>query len=95
MHNPRRQRMINYEYTLHAKRGQKNQAADPTEVALTVERGELIGVRDNKGSRKRVFRAGYNQDGKDYLEKELAVVYTFEKGSVVIITMVTRYGQFE
>lgn len=95
MHNPRRQRMINYEYTLHAKRGQKKQAADPTEVALTVERGELIGVRDNKGSRKRVFRTGYNQDGKDYLEKELAVVYTFEKGSVVIITMVTRYDQYE
>ena len=87
--------MINYEYTLHAKRRRKKQAADPAEVALTVERGELIGVRDNKGSRRRVFRAGYTQDGRDYSEKELTIVYTFEKGSVVVVTMITRYGQFE
>ena len=86
--------MINYEYTLHAKLRQKKQAADPAEVALTVAKGELIGVRDNKGSRRRVFREGYTQDGRNYADKELTIVYTFEKGSVVIITMVTRYGQF-
>jgi metal-dependent hydrolase (beta-lactamase superfamily II) len=95
MYNPRHQQEINYEYTLHAKLRQKKQAVDPAEVALTVEEGTLIGVRDNKGSRRRVFRAGYNQGGRDYLEKEITVVYTFEKGSVVVVTMVTRYGQFE
>lgn len=84
--------MINYEYTLHAKLRQKKQAADTTEVALTVERGELIGVRDNKGPGKRVFRAGCNQDDKDYPEKELTVVYTFEKGAVVMVTRDCYYG---
>ena len=95
MYNPRRRQEIKYEYTLHAKRRQGKQAANPSEIALTVEEGTLIGVRDNKGSRRRVFRAGYTQDGKDYSDKELTVVYTFEKGLVVVITMVTRYGEFE
>ena len=95
MYNPKLQCVINYEYTLHAKRRQDKQAADPAEVALTVERGRLVEVRENKGSRRHVFRAGYTQDGRGYPEKEIKVVYAMEQGSVVIVTMVTRYGQFE
>ena len=95
MYNPRNRQEIAYEYTLHIKRRQIQQHAELEEIALTVEEGCLIGVRDNKGSRRRVFREGYTQDGRNYADKELTIVYTFEKGSVVIITMVTRYGQFE
>ena len=95
MYNPRNRQDIAYEYTLHIKRRQRQQRAELEEIALTVEEGTLIGVRDNKGSRRRVFRAGYTKDGRDYSEKELTIVYTFEKGSVVVVTMVTRYGQFE
>ena len=95
MYNPRNRQEITYEYTLHFKQRQRQQHAELEEIALTVEEGTLIGVRDNKGSRRRVFRAGYTQDGRNYSEKELTIVYTFEKRSVVVVTMITRYGQFE
>ncbi len=95
MYNPGNWQEIAYEYTLHVKRRQTQQHAELEEISLTVEEGTLIGVRDNKGSRRLVFRAGYTQDDRDYPEKELTVVYTFERGSVVVVTMVTRYGQFE
>ena len=95
MYNARNRQEIAYEYTLHIKRRQIQQHAESEEIALTVEEGTLIRVRDNKGSRRRVFREGYTQDGRNYSDKELTIVYTFEKGSVVVVTMVTRYGQFE
>lgn len=87
--------MIDYEYTLHARRRGREQAASLAEVSTTVEEGTLIEVRQNKGSRIHTFREGYTQDGKDYAEKELKVIYAMERGKVVVVTLVTRFGQFE
>ena len=95
MYNYRSRREINYEFTLHARRRRKEQEATPEEIAETVENGSLIGVRENKGSRRRVFREGYTSNHTDYDEKELRVVYAIENGSVIVVTLVTRYGQFE
>ena len=95
MYNYRSRREISYEFTLHARRRRKEQEATPEEIAETVENGSLVRVRENKASRSRVFREGYTSSHIDYDEKELAVVYAIEKGSVIVITLVTRYGQFE
>ena len=95
MYNPRKRQEINYEYTRHAKRRQQEQDTGLAEVALTVENGALIEVRGNKGSRTRVFRAGYTHRDVYYPDKELRVVYAMEKDSVVVVTIVTRYGRFE
>ena len=95
MYTHRSQQEINYEYTLHARRRRKEQDTTPEEIAQTVENGSLIGVRDNKGSRKRIFREGYTSNHIDYCDKELTVVYAMEKGAVVVVTLVTRYGRFE
>ena len=95
MYNYRSRREINYEFTLHSRQRRKQQEATPQEIAETVENGSLTGVRENKGSRWRVFREGYTSNHIDYDEKELTVVYAIEKGSVIVVTLVTRYGQFE
>ena len=95
MYNFQSQREINYELTLHARLRRKEQEATPREIAETVENGSLIGVRDNKGSRRRVFREGYTSNDIVYDEKELTVVYAIEQGSVIVVTLVTRYGQFQ
>lgn len=86
--------MIDYEYTLHANRRRERQGASSAEVSTTVEKGTLVEVRENKGSRIHVFMAGYRQDGEDYPEKELRVVYAMERGKVVVVTTVTRFGRF-
>ena len=89
------QRVIHYEYTLHARRRCREQAASPVEIFTTVEEGSLVEVRQNKGSRTHTFSAGYTQDGEDYPHKELKVVYAMENGKVVVVTLLTRFGKFE
>ena len=76
------QRMINYEYTLHARRRRVQQGASLPEISTTVEEGTLVEVRQNKGSRTHVFRAGYTKDRENYAEKELKVIYAMEEGNI-------------
>jgi hypothetical protein len=39
-----------------------------------------------------VFDFASTWDGRWYLEKEVAVYYTFEEGTTILITVKVRYG---
>jgi len=82
-------------YTSHARTKMTERGVREEEVVETVRAGALLRVRGNRIGRRRVFAVGYQWEGRDYLHKEVAVIYTEEGEQQVIVTVLARYGRWE
>ena len=63
---------------------------EENEIVDTVEAGELIDTVSNRFVRRCVFTEGYRWHGREYLHKEVTVVYVTEGQRSVILTAIAR-----
>ena len=87
--------MPTYDFTPHVTRNMRLRGIEEDEVITTVAVGDLIDTVGNRFIRRRVFTEGYRWYARDYLHKEVTVVYVIEGQQTVILTAIARYGQWE
>jgi len=86
---------LRYRFTGHALDQMQERGITNRDVTLTVEAGTLVRVSADRAIRRRVFTEGYSWLSRDYPHKEVTVVYTLEKGIIIVITTLARYGRWE
>ena len=83
------------EYTDHARRKMRERGAIESEVVDTILLGNYYPADPPKDGRELVFRDGYEFKGKSYPHKQLRVIYAEEGPKTTVVTVITRYGEWE
>lgn len=87
--------MLPLKFTSHARVQISERGVSESEVAETLQLGELVDARLPRIGRRRVFTEGYERGNQIYPHKEVTVIYVEEGISTVIITVFARYGRWE
>ena len=82
-------------YINHARMQMSVRGATEEEVVETLRSGVHTPGRLGRQIRVKVFTAGYQRRGRDYLHKEVEVIYAEREDTVVVVTVKTRYGMWE
>ena len=86
---------MRYKFTGHAIDQMQERGVSENEVTQTIEAGRPALVRGSRSGRQRVFTEGYSWLGRDYPHKEVRAVYALEGDSLIVITIIARYGRWE
>ncbi len=68
--------------------------ATESEVADTIQTGTEYPARLNRLGREKVFRDGYEYQGRSYPHKLVRVIYVEEGSITAVLTVITRYGEW-
>ena len=83
-----------FDFSDHAREAMEIRGASEAEVIDTIQSGQERPARHPKLGREKVFREGYEYDGRQYPHKELWV-YFLEEGNVTIIaTVIVGYEEW-
>ena len=85
--------MINF--SPHALLSMRKRGALRSEVIDTIYTGTEYRARLSRLGREKVFREGYEYEGRSYPHKQIRVIY-IEEGSVTeVVTVIARYGEWK
>ncbi len=68
--------------------------ATESEVADAIQTGTEYPAHPPKLGREMVFRDGYEHKGRRYPHKLVRVFYVEEAPATVVVTVITRYGEW-
>ena len=68
--------------------------ATESEVADTIQTGTEYPARLNRLGREKVFRDGYEYQGRSYPHKQVGVIYVEEGSVTTALTVITGYGEW-
>lgn len=83
------------EYTDHARRKMRERGALDSEVVDAIHMGTEYPADPPKLGREMVFRNGYEYKGRCYPHKQVRVIYAVEGLTTTVVTVITRYGEWE
>ncbi len=72
----------------------QDRGATESEVADTIQTGIEYAARLGRLGREKVFRDGYEYEGRSYPHKLVRVFYVEEGSITVVVTVITRYGEW-
>lgn len=72
----------------------EERGATESEVADTIQTGTECPARMDRLGREKVFRDGYEYEGRRYPHKLVRVFYVEEGSVTVVVTVITRYGEW-
>ena len=87
--------MLRIKFTSHARVQISERGVSESEVAETLQLGDLVDARLPRVGRRRVFTEGYERENRVYPHKEVTVIYVEEGINTVIVTVFARYGRWE
>ena len=85
--------MINF--SPHALLSMRKRGALRHEVIDTIRTGTEIPAHLSRLGREKVFRDGYEWEGRSYLHKQIRVIYVEEGPATEVVTVMARYGEWE
>ena len=65
------------------------------EVIDTIHTGTEYPAHLNRSGREKVFRDGYEYEGRRYPHKQVRVIYVEEGPVTAIVTVIARYGEWK
>ena len=71
-----------------------DRGATEPEVADTIQTGADYPARMDRLGKEKVFRDGYEYEGRNYPHKLVRVFYVEESAVTVVVTVITRYGEW-
>ena len=83
------------EYTRHARIKMQRRGSVESEVVDTIRMGTECLARPPKLCKEMLFRDGYEYEGKSYPHKQVRVFYAEEGPTTTVVTVITRYGEWE
>ena len=83
------------EFTRHARRRMLERGAVESEVVHTIKTGAECPAALPKLCTEMVFRHGYEWEGRMYAHKQFRVIYTEEGSTTTVVTVITRYGEWD
>jgi hypothetical protein len=78
----------------HAKERAEERGASTTEIFEALTSGVLLPAKTGRLSREKVFSYRSEWNGKFYEEKLLKVIYLIDGKTIIVITVVVKYGKF-
>ena len=66
-----------------------------SEVIDTIRLGTECPAYPPKLGREMVFRSGYEHEGTMYAHKQVRVFYAEQGSTIVVVTVITRYGEWD
>ncbi len=84
--------MINF--SPHALLSMRKRGALRSEVIDTIQTGSVYPAYLNRLGREKVFREGYEWEGRSYPHKQIRVIYVEEGPVTEVVTVITRYGEW-
>ena len=87
--------MVNFRFTSHARLRMRQRGTVESEVIDTINLGTECPAYPPKLGREMVFRSGYEFEGTVYAHKQVRVFYAEEGTTTVVVTVITRYGEWK
>lgn len=82
-------------YSRHASLRIREWGVTEEEVRVTIDSGEPFPAKGLRLGKARVFRMGYERQGRPYPHKEVRVIFALEAEDTIVVTVVARYGRWE
>ncbi len=79
----------------HALLSMRKRGALKFEVIDTIHTGTEYPAYLNRLGREKVFRDGYEHEGRSYPHKQIRAIYVEEGTVTEIVTVITRYGEWK
>ncbi len=78
----------------HAKERATERGATEEEINDILRSGKLTIAKGNRLAKEKVYSFNKDWNGKTYKEKHIKVIYIIERNTIVVITVVVKYGNF-
>jgi len=78
----------------HAEERAPERGATEEEINDILRSGKLTIAKGNRLAKEKVYSFNKDWNGKTYKEKHVKVIYIIERNTIVVITVVVKYGNF-
>ena len=79
----------------HARNNMEARGVTDDEVIQTLRHGEVSDARPPRLAREMVFTEGYFWKEHFHPHKRVKVIYAWDKGHEVVVTVISYYGRWE
>lgn len=79
----------------HAATRAEERGATHQEIIDTVNSDTIIPAKENRLAKEKTYIYEQDWNGKSYTHKKVRVIYIIENSTIVVITVVVKYGTFK
>jgi hypothetical protein len=78
----------------HAKERADERGASEDDIYETLRSGNVIIVQGIRSAKEKIYDFNQEWNGKLYEQKQVRVIYLVEENTMIVITVVVKYGKF-